>query len=282
MKKGLVLEGGAMRGLFSCGVMDVLMENGIEFDGIVGISAGATFGCNYKSKQIGRAVRYNKRFAGDERYGSFKSLLKTGDLFDVDFCYNKIPFELDLFDTETFKSNPTEFWMGVSDLKTGKPVYKKITEGRGKDLEWMRASASIPLLSRPVEIDGGLYLDGGITDSIPLKYMESIGYDRNVVILTQPRGFVKKRNKFIFMARILLRKYPEFIKAFKQRHNMYNSETQYVYEKADKGEIFVIHPEEALNIGGAESNPDELQRVYDLGRKAAEAKINELKTFLAK
>lgn len=282
MKKGLILEGGAMRGLFTCGVMDVLMENGVEFDGIVGISAGATFGCNYKSKQIGRALRYNKKYCGDKRYGSFSNFLKTGDLFDVDFCYRELPFELDLFDTKTFKENPTEFYMGVSDLNTGKPVYKKITEGNGPDLEWMRASASIPLLSRPVEIDGGVYLDGGITDSVPLQFFESIGYDTNVVVLTQPRGFVKQQNKMYRLAKILLRKYPAFVEAFKNRHLMYNKETEYIFAKADKGEVFVICPSESLHIKSAENDPNELQRVYDMGRKAAEEKVEELKKFLAK
>lgn len=282
MKKGLVLEGGAMRGLFTCGVLDVLMENGIEFDGIIGISAGATFGCNYKSKQIGRAVRYNKRFCQDKRYGSIVSFLKTGNLFDPDFCYHELPFELDIFDVKTFRENPMEFYMGVSDIKTGKPVYKKITEGTGVDLEWMRASASIPLLSKPVEIDGGLYLDGGITDSLPLQFFESIGYDKNVVVLTQPRGFVKKPNLGAKLSKIFLRKYPNFVKAFENRHIMYNNETKYIYDKADKGEIFIINPAAPLNINGAESNPEELQRVYDLGRKAAEEKVEALKEFLNK
>lgn len=282
MKKGLILEGGAMRGMFTSGVIDVLMEHSVEFDGIVGISAGSTFGCNYKSKQIGRAIRYNKRFAGDPRYGSFKSFLKTGDIFDAEFCYKTLPFELDLFDVETFRNNPVEFYMGVSDLKTGKPVYKKITEGTGEDLEWMRASASIPLVSKPVKIGEGLYLDGGITDSIPLKFFESIGYDRNVVVLTQPRGFVKQPNKAAKFAKLTLGKYPEFVKAFKNRHIMYNQETEYVFDKADKGEIFVICPDAPLNIKSTEKNPDELQRVYDIGRKIAEQKVEELKLFLQK
>ncbi len=276
------MEGGAMRGMFTCGVTDVLMENGIEFDGAVGISAGATFGCNYKSRQNGRAVRYNKRFCGDKRYGSFSNFLRTGDLFDVEFCYHALPFELDLFDTKAFTENPMEFYVGASDLKTGKPVYRKLTDGLAEDLEWIRASASIPLLSRPVHINDGIYLDGGITDSIPLQYFESIGYNRNVVILTQPRGFVKKQNKMYRLAKIMLRKYPAFVESFKNRHLMYNKETEYVFSKADSGDVFVICPEAPLNIKAAESNPDELERVYQLGRAAAEKSLAELKLFLEK
>lgn len=276
------MEGGAMRGMFTAGVTDVLMENGIEFDGGIGISAGATFGCNYKSKQIGRAVRYNKKYCQDPRYGSVKSFLKTGDLFEVEFCYHTIPYELDKFDTETFEKNPMEFWIGASDIVSGKPYYQKMRNGDETDLAWIRASASIPLVSSPVEIDGGLYLDGGISDSIPLEFFESIGYDRNVVIMTQPRDFVKKPNKMLWLARILLRKYPNFIQAFKNRHIMYNHEKAYIQEKADKGEVFVIQPESPLNIHSAESNPDELQRVYDIGREVATKNLEKVKAFLAK
>jgi len=280
MKKGLVMEGGAMRGMFTAGVTDVLMENGIEFDGGIGISAGATFGCNYKSKQIGRAVRYNKRFAPDPRYGSVKSFLKTGNLFEIEFCYHEIPYVLDKFDTETFEKNPMEFWIGASDIRSGKPRYQKMRNGDEVDLEWIRASASIPLVSQPVEIDGGLYLDGGITDSIPLEFFESIGYDRNVVIMTQPRDFVKQPNKMLWLARILLRKYPNFIQAFKNRHLMYNREKTMIHEKADKGEVFVICPEAPLNIHSAESDPNELQRVYDIGREVAMKNLDALRAFL--
>ena len=143
-KTGLVLEGGAMRGMFTCGVIDVLMENGIRFDGAAGISAGAVFGCNYKSRQIGRPVRYNKNYCKDPRYCSDRSLIKTGDLYGADFCYRELPDVLDPFDRETFKNDPMEFYIGATDVKTGKAVYHKCTDGGEDDLLWMRASASMP------------------------------------------------------------------------------------------------------------------------------------------
>lgn len=282
MKKGLVMEGGAMRGMFTAGVTDVFMENGIEFDGAVGISAGATFGCNYKSKQIGRALRYNKRYSSDPRYGSFSSLIKTGNLFETEFCYHEIPYVLDKFDTDTFEKNPMEFWIGASDVRSGKPHYVKMNKGDAVDLEWIRASASIPLVSQPVEIDGGIYLDGGIADSIPLEFFESIGYDRNVVIMTQPRDFVKQPNKLLWLVRILYHKYPAFIETFKNRHLMYNREKAYAHEKGDRGDVFVICPEEPLNIKSAESDPNELQRVYDIGRLIALRNLEGVKAFLGK
>ncbi|WP_407444008.1 patatin family protein [Fibrobacter sp.] len=281
MKTGLVLEGGAMRGLFTCGILDVFMEQGVEFAGAVGVSAGACFGCNIKSRQPGRALRYNLRFAHDKRYCSVQSLIKTGNMYNADFCYRAIPDELDLFDYEALKKNPMEFYMAVTDIKTGKPVYPKLTDGSRKELEWMRASASMPLVSRPVEIDGGEYLDGGMTDSVPLQFLESVGYKRNVVILTQPRDYVKSPNKLMWLMRIALRKYPKLLDAMANRHKMYNDETRYVFEQEKLGNVLVLCPEEPLGISRTEKNTAELQRVYDMGRKLALDRLEEIKKFLA-
>ena len=280
MSYGLVLEGGAMRGMFTSGVLDIFLENGIEFDGTVGVSAGATFGCNYKSRQIGRSIRYNKRFSKDWRYCSLRSLIATGDMYGAKFCYDTLPKELDPLDFKTYASNPMEFYIVASDADTGKPVYKKLETCDDADLTWMRASASMPLVSKPVKIDGYTLLDGGMTDSIPLKFSESLGYDHNVVILTQPRNFVKKPNKLIPLMRIALRKYPELVKAMANRHNMYNEQTRYIFEKADRGEVLVICPDKPLGISRTEKNPDELERVYQEGRKAGESFLPEVKKFL--
>ena len=281
VKTGLVPEGGAMRGLFTCGILDVFMEQGIEFNAAVGVSAGACFGCNIKSRQPGRALRYNLRFANDKRYCSVQSLSKTGDIYNADFCYRQLPDELDLFDYETLKNNPMEFYMAVTDIKTGKPVYPKLTDGNRKELQWMRASASMPLVSKPVKIDDGEYLDGGMSDSIPLQFMECVGYKRNVVILTQPRSYVKTPNKLMWLMRILLRKYPKLLDAMANRHNMYNDETRYVFEQEKQGNVLVLCPEEPLGISRTEKNTAELQRVYDMGRKLALDRLEKIKKFLA-
>lgn len=270
-----------MRGLFTCGILDVFMEQGIEFAGAVGVSAGACFGCNIKSRQPGRALRYNLRFAHDKRYCSVQSLIKTGNMYNADFCYRAIPDELDLFDYEALKKNPMEFYMAVTDIKTGKPVYPKLTDGSRKELEWMRASASMPLVSRPVEIDGGEYLDGGMTDSVPLQFLESVGYKRNVVILTQPRSYVKSPNKLMWLMRIALRKYPKLLDAMANRHKMYNDETRYVFEQEKLGNVLVLCPDEPLGISRTEKDTSELQRVYDMGRKLALERLDEIKKFLA-
>lgn len=275
MKTALVMEGGAMRGMFTCGVLDVLMENGISFDGAVGVSAGATFGCNIKSRQIGRALRYNKKYCKDKRYHSIRSLLTTGDIYNVPFCYDELPYKLDKWDIEAFSKNPMEFYCVATDINTGKPVYHKCETGGKEDIIWIQASASMPLVSRPVEIDGGVYLDGGISDSIPLKFMEGLGYDKILVIETQPKDYVKGRQKYMTLVRWMLRKYPNMIKAMEERYLMYNEQKRYVREKEEKGEIEVIRPLAPLNISPVETDEKELERVYQLGRAEALKYLNK-------
>lgn len=279
MKKGLVMEGGAMRGMFTAGVCDVFLENGIEFDGAVGVSAGAAFGCNLKSKQIGRAIRYNLKYCRDKRYWSVCSLLKTGDIFNVDFCYNKLPFELDLFDVETYNNNPLEFHVVCTDVETGKPFYKICNDGV-ESVEWVRASSSMPVVSRIVEIGNGKFLDGGIADAIPLRYFEKMGYNKNVVILTRPCDYVKKKSSFSFLLKIALAKYPAVYEAMKNRHETYRETVEYINSKEKSGEIFVIRPEAALPASRTERSFERLKETYEMGRNQAEKRLEELKKFL--
>ena len=275
-KIGLVMEGGSMRGMFTCGVIDVFMEHGLTFDGAVGVSAGATFGCNIKSRQIGRALRYNKRFCNDPRYASFRSLFTTGDLFNVDFCYRTLPFKLDIWDSDTFAANPMEFYVAASDVETGHPVYYRCGKGLEEDIEWFRASASMPLLSHIVEINDRLLLDGGITDSIPLKFMERIGYTKNVVILTQPEDYVKKKNPLMPLARLEYGRYPNFVRAMANRHIRYNDTLRYIEEREAAGDVIVVRPPEDLDIGKMERDPDELERVYQVGRDTAGSLVGRM------
>lgn len=281
MKNGLVLEGGAMRGLFTAGVIDVFMENGIEFDRIVGVSAGACFGCNYKSGQPGRAIRYNTRFAKDKRYCSVRSLITTGDMFGAKFCYHDIPEELDLFDYEHFAASPSEFYVVCTDIETGKAVYHRCDKGTGDDLEWIRASASMPLASRIVRIGDRKLLDGGISDSIPLRFMEKTGIEKNVVVLTQPRDYRKKPAKSTKLIRMTMRKYPEFVKAAADRYKMYNAELRYVRKAEEAGRALVIAPAEKLPVGHVEHDPDVMREVYRIGRNTALAMLDEVLAFLS-
>lgn len=282
MKKGLVLEGGAMRGLFTAGIIDVMMEHDVEPDGLIGVSAGAAFGCNYKSRQPGRALRYNKRFAKDKRYCSWQSWWKTGDLYNAEFGYHVIPTQYDLFDDKAFEENPMVFYAVCTDVETGQAVYKQLTEATPLTYDWIRASASMPLASKVVELEGMKVLDGGVADSIPLEYFESIGYEKNVVILTQPDGYVKEHNKLMPLMRIALRKYPKMIEAMDKRHLMYNRQLGYVYEAEQAGRALVIRPDAKLPIGHISHDPEEMQHVYDIGRETGERQIEAIKRFYAK
>lgn len=279
MKTGLVLEGGAMRGMFTAGVMDVLMEEGITFDGVIGVSAGACFGCNYKSHQIGRVIRYSKRFAKEPKYCSFRSLLKTGDLYGAEFCYHTVPEKLDPFDNNAFLSNPSAFYVVCTNAKTGEPVYHEIVNADAESLEWIRASASMPIVSRPVEIAKEKYLDGGISDSIPLSWFQKQGYTKNVIVLTQPEDYVKKPMAMMGLMKIALRKYPKIIERLENRHCAYNKETELVKELEKRGEVFVIRPKEKLPIGKIEHDPSKMEIVYQMGRDEAERQLEALIAF---
>jgi predicted patatin/cPLA2 family phospholipase len=280
MKIGLIMEGGAMRGMFTAGVIDVLMENGISFEGAVGVSAGAVFGCNYKSNQPGRAIRYNTTYCKDRRYAGMHNLMHTGNLYSEQFCYHEIPEHLDPFDAETFRNSPMEFYAVCTDVQTGDPVYHKCVNGDSKDLEWLRASASMPLVSRIVKVDGYSLLDGGIADSIPVHFFESIGYERNVIVLTQPKGFVKKKNKMLPAMKAAMFRYPAFLAAAADRHERYNETLGYVSMLEESGKALVIRPPIPLEIGAMERDPAELRRVYDTGRAVAAMHLPRIRAFM--
>lgn len=279
MKKGLVLEGGAMRGLFSAGVIDILMENNLLPDGVIGVSAGAAFGCNIKSKQPGRVIRYNKKLAHDWRYASFRSLLTTGDYFGGEYAYHYMPRKLDYFDVETFRNNPMEFWAVCTNVGTGKAVYKRLMEVNDACLEYIRASASMPIAARIVTVEGKKLLDGGIADSIPLRFFQEQGYDRNIVVLTQPANYIKKPNKLMPLMRLWLRRHPRIIRALEQRHIMYNNQLEYVRQEEKKPNTLVIRPKKPLIIGHISHNPDDMQATYDHGREVATEHLEEIKAF---
>ena len=280
MKKGLILEGGAMRGMFTAGVIDVMMEHGIAFDGALGVSAGAAFGCNYKSKQIGRVIRYNTRFCLDPRYGGLRVLLKEGNFYSKKFCYEEVPLIHDIFDFDTYERNPMDFYVVATDVDTGKAEYHILADRNDHGFEWIRASASMPLVSRMVEIDGRKYLDGALADSIPVRYFESIGYDRNVVILTQPQGFRKKLDSLYPLMRQYYRKYPKLVEAIATRHEVYNASLDHIAQEEKNGNLLVIRPLEKLPISRTEKDPDKLRKVYEIGRSVAEHRIEEIKAFL--
>ena len=269
-----------MRGLWTAGVTDVMMEHDIWPDGLIGVSAGAAFGCNYKSRQVGRAIRYNTRFANDSRYSGLRSLLTSGDYFNARFGYHVVPYEYDVFDSATFEKNPMTFTIVCTDVETGQAVYHEMTHVDYDELEWLRASASMPLASKVVCVGGRKLLDGGVSDSIPLEYFERLGYERNVVILTQPLGYQKEHNRLMPLMRIALRKYPNMIQAMDERHVMYNKQLAYVAQAEQEGRCLVIRPDEKIPIGHISHDADRMRQVYEMGRQTGTRYIDRITSFL--
>lgn len=277
-RTGLVLEGGAMRGIYTAGVLDVFAENGLHFDGVLGVSAGALHGCSFVSGQKGRSIRYYKKYRNDWRFMSFQSLIRTGDIVGRKFCYHDIPERLDPYDYEAFHKSGTDFYVGCSNLETGKPEYLQVTDMLGQ-VDLLRASASMPYVSRVVHYQGKKLLDGGCTDSIPVTAFRKMGYSRTVVVLTRHKGYEKKPEK-TEMARVFYARYPRFVQALSQRHVVYNRTLREIERLEEAGEIFVIRPSEELKIGRLEDDLDIIQSVYDIGRKDACARVEQLKEWL--
>lgn len=277
--KGLVLEGGGFRGMYTCGVIDVFMENGICFDEVVGVSAGAAFGCNIKSKQIGRALRYNKRFCRDSRYSGLKSFIKTGDLYNKEFAYGIVPTILDPFDTKTFRENPLKFTVVCTDIHTGNPVYHEIQNGDATDIEWIRASASIPIVSKAVKLDGYELLDGGVSDSIPVNWMLERS-DKTVIVLTRDKSYHKEPMKYIHLLKKAFKEYPNLQKALENRYIVYNKTLDEIEQLEREGKVFVIRPSKPIACAMIEKDPDHLQEIYDIGRRDALHYLEDLKKYL--
>ena len=280
MKIGLVLEGGAMRGMFTAGVLDVLLDEQIAVDGADTVSAGALFGINYPAKQRGRVLRYNLKYLHDKRYMGWHSLFTTGNVVNKAFAFYELPFTLDPFDQATFAASQIDFWVTLTNIETGEPEYVKITDAFAQ-MEALRATSAMPMVSRVVEIEGKKYLDGGISDSIPLDKAMALGYDKIIVILTRPLDYRKKpSNNWLF--KLFYRHYPKLIERWANRYAEYNQAVEKVIEMEKAGKIFVIRPSESLDISRLEKDLAKVQAMYDLGVKDGQAALSELKNYLAK
>ena len=277
-KTGLVLEGGGMRGIYTAGVLDVFLEKGIAFDGVIGVSAGVVHGCSYLSGQKGRSIRYYKRYCRDWRFMSFLNFLLTGNMVGEKFCYHDLPDRLEPYDYEAFKRSKTAFYATCSNVETGRPEYLQMTDMKAH-VDIMRASASLPCISRIVRIHGMKLLDGACTDSVPVRAFRRMGYEKNVVVLTRQEGYVKKPEKNP-MVRMRYFRYPRFVKAVEQRHLNYNKTVRYIHRLEKAGEVFVLRPSRELTIGRMEHDPKKLQWTYDLGRQDALNRLFQLENWL--
>lgn len=277
-KSALVLEGGALRGLYTAGILDVLMENNIKVDAIFGVSAGALFGINYKSKQIGRALRYNLKYAHDKRYMGMYSLITTGDIMNRDFCFNKLVYELDPLDFEAYDSSDVDFYAVVTNVQTGQAEYIEIKNAE-KDMEYLRASGSMPFVSNLVEINENKYLDGAISDPIPLQKAIDMGYGKIIVVQTRPANYSKKKSWLPFG--LVYHKYPEFIKTANNVCAKYNKTLNLIKEYENSGKILVLRPSKKIKMRRVEKNLNKLQAIYDVGIKDCNESLDKIKEYLA-
>ncbi len=277
MKTCLVLEGGALRGIYTAGVLDVLLENNVEIDTVIGVSAGALFGINYVSKQKGRCLRYNLENAKNKHYMGFYSWLTTGNIMNEEFCFHKLIYETDPFDFETFNQSKKKFYAVVTNIETGKPEYIQIKDSK-KDMEYLRASGSMPLVSKIVEIHGKKYLDGGVADSIPYVWAKENGYDRIIVVETRPIDYIKKESNMTPF-KMKYKKYPNLIKTLQERPKVYNETTKLIKEEEGKN-CFVIRPSKLVDIKRIEHDRRKIQEMYDLGVEDAKNALKSLTQYI--
>lgn len=275
---GIVVEGGGIRGIYAAGVLDVLSDLNLPVKGVIGVSAGAVHGCSFVSGQKGRSLRFYKRFCSDDRFFSFKTLIKTGNIVDTQFCYHDIPYIYDPFDNDTFKKSGIAYYVTCTNVETGEPEYLHLTDME-KEIDGLRASASLPYVSQIVEFRGKKLLDGGCSDRIPLKAFEKLGYDRNIVISTQPREH-KVKDRDAYLARLFYRKYPQFCETFAQSPVAYEQTQKDIDEASQKGNAFVIRPQASLGIKRLTHDPQDVQRGYDAGRRDALALVPALKNWI--
>lgn len=278
MKTCLVLEGGGLRGIYTAGVLDVLQEEKIKVDAIIGVSMGALVGINFKSNQKGRTLRYNLDYCKNKKYMGFYSLLTTGNIANKEFAYYKIPNELDPFDYKEFDQSKIKFYCVLTDLNTGKPYYKEIKNSK-KEIEYLRASSSMPGVSKIVKIKNKNYLDGGISDSIPVEKAIELGYDKIIVVLTRCEGYQKKNRKRNPLT-LLYRKYPAFQKTILERPKKYNETLEKIKELEKNHKIFVLKPSKKIPIKRIEKRKGIIEEQYNLGRKDILDKKEELIKYL--
>lgn len=276
-KTTLILEGGAMRGLYSAGVLDVFMKNNVNVDIVYGVSAGALFGLNYKSRQIGRALRYNLKYANEKNYMGLYSLITTGNIMNKDFCFKKLVYELDKLDFETYKNNPIDFYAVVTNLQTGKPEYIKIDDAQ-KDMEYFRASGSMPFVSKSVEINGNFYLDGAMSDAVPFKHVLETKCEKIIVILTRPLGYRKKKSYLPY--KLFYGHFPNLVETAKNYYKKYNETMDLIEKYESENKIIVLRPSKLIKMKRVEKNTNKLQSMYDLGVSDCIYELDKIKEYM--
>lgn len=276
---GLILEGGGMRGVYTAGVLDAFLEENIEFSSIYGVSAGSCHACSYMSKQKGRAYRVNVDYLDDPNYCGVKSYLKTGNVFGADMLYSQIPNVLDPFDYEEFEKYPGKFFAVLTNLETGEPEYIRVKDLK-KQMWAVRASSSLPLVSKTVVVKGRHYLDGGIADSIPIRRSIEAGNEKNVVILTREDSYRKTPNELMPLMKLRYSHSKAFLEKAENRHIRYNETLDFLKKEEEEGRTFVIRPSEKVNVGRVEKNKDKLEHLYNIGLEDGRKSMEAMKKYL--
>lgn len=276
---GLVLEGGGMRGMYTCGVLEFFLEKELIFSDCYGVSAGACHLCSYLSGQKGRALHVGIDYLQCRDYCSLSSLLRTGDLFNKDFCYDLIPNYLNPYDYEAFERYPGRAYAVATNIKTGEAEYLRLKHMQ-TDIEAVRASSSLPLVSKNVRIGNKLYLDGGISDAIPLQKSILDGNQKNIVVLTKEVGYRRKPSSLLPLIRAAYLRYPKVYELMKNRHIAYNRTLDMVEKKEKAGEIIVLRPKENGGIGRIEKDKEKLMALYRQGYEDAKARYEEILAYL--
>lgn len=279
VKAGLVLEGGGMKGIYTAGVLDYFIEQGILFSDCYGVSAGACHMCSYLSWQKGRAYRVNVDYLQDKEYCSFRSLITTGDMFGAKMLYDTIPNKLDPYDYETFSQYEGRAYAVVTNIITGKAEYKPLLEMH-RDVVAVRASASLPLISNNVYIDNTPYLDGGIADSIPIIRSLRDGNKKNVIVMTKEVGYRRKPSSNMHAIRLRYHKYPNMVRDMAKRHIIYNKTLDFIEEHEKKGHLFVIRPKSNPNVGRLEKDEKKLRALYETGYEDARLSFPDMAKYL--
>jgi len=277
---GLVLEGGGLRGIFTSGVLRLFVDRGLYFPYVIGVSMGACNGVNYVSRQPERNRIVNTRYVGDSRYLSLLRLLSGGDLFGMDFIFDTLPNELVPFDYGTFYADDARFVVVATDCVSGEAVYFEKSDLGPDFFTVLRASSSLHFMAKPVDFRGRMLMDGGLSDSIPIRRCLADGNRKAVLVLTREKGYRKKRPRFTRYVSLRYPGFPGLKRACERRYRVYNDILDEIEAREARGEIFVIRPERPLDVGRAERNKDKLYLVYDYGYDRAKEKFGDLARYL--
>ncbi|HWO75321.1 MAG TPA: patatin family protein [Bacillus sp. (in: firmicutes)] len=280
-KIGLVLEGGGLRGVYTAGVLEYFMEKDLYFPYVIGVSAGAGMAASYLSRQKGRNWKVNIELASDPRYVSFRNWIQKKEMFGMDFIFDDIPNKLVPFDYDAFLKAEEHFVIGTTDCDTGEPVYFSKTEHGEHMLTIMRASSSLPFLAPSVEYNHRYLLDGGIIDPIPIRKAQADGNTKNVVIMTKPPHYRKKRSKFIRILKYISKQHPKIGEILQTRHELYNETLKYLQSEKEKGNVLIIQPSEDISVGRMERNQKKLIELYELGMRDAERLYPGIQSFIS-